>query len=214
MGAVIKSSSVVVNEGGGESEIFIVKIIHFLDFNFGIRFFITPMDFDVLHRWWEKRIPLRLIEESIEKVVHRRRERNRRILGFNNFYHEVRKNYQRFMEMSVGDNGRQEERDGTDKIDRFFQNFPPPLESLRNDFSEFVRKALNKETVDINPIYDALLALFDGDNELNVKVRLFMQNLAPTLRTPKIERRYRLNYLLNRFHIPDFENILSEEDED
>ena len=68
------------------------------------------------------------------------------------------------------------------------------------------RKVQKKEHPDLEPLYDRLLILFKDHHELNLKVEMFMRNLSPQLRKPEIERRYRLNYLINHFHIPDFES--------
>jgi hypothetical protein len=191
---------------------YIVRVIQYLERGYGIRFFITSRDFDVLYRWWEKRIPLDIIKESLGTVVARRRGKGQEIVGYRNFSYEVKKNYRRFLELNVGEGSRTEETENDGEVERFFQNFPPQLAALREDFEKLLCKLENRENPDMRSIHEALLALFCGDNELNVRVRVFLQNLAPELRTPEIEKKYRLNYLFHKFHIPDFESFSLAED--
>jgi hypothetical protein len=175
---------------------YIVSIISYLDFQFGIRFFISPRDFDLLLRWWEKRIPLEVIREALANVVERRKNKNRAITGFANFNYEVKKRFKSFLELTVGEGDRVEEPGvSQDPVQRFFENFPPQLEPLR----PLIEKRSLQE------LDDALLELFANDDELAVKARIFLDSLAPPLRSPKIERKYRLNYLKGKFKIPDFE---------
>jgi hypothetical protein len=191
---------------------YIVRIVQYVERGYGIRFFITSRDFDVLYRWWEKRIPLDIVKESLGTVVARRRGKGQKILGYRHFNYEVKKNYRRFLELNVGEEGRIEERENNGEVARFFQNFPPQLAALREDFDKLLRKLENRQNPDMSSIHEALLELLSGDNELNVRTRVFLQNLAPELRTPEIEKRYRLNYLLHKFHIPDFESFSEVED--
>ena len=51
---------------------YIIKVIQYLDRQFAIRFFISSKDFDVLYRWWEKRIPFAVVSEALRRVVERR----------------------------------------------------------------------------------------------------------------------------------------------
>ncbi len=60
-------------EAAGEDFDYIIRIIQFLDLHHGIRFFISSKDFDILYRWWEKRIPAAVIRESLDRVVERSR---------------------------------------------------------------------------------------------------------------------------------------------
>jgi len=54
---------------------YIIRVIQFLDERYGIRFFISTRDFDVLYHWWEKRIPIEIVEQSLAAVVDRFRKR-------------------------------------------------------------------------------------------------------------------------------------------
>ena len=72
---------------------FVIEIIQYLQNKYDIIFFITPRDFDVLYNWWEKRIPLRIIKESIINVVDRWKEKGKGINSFANFSYEVKKNF-------------------------------------------------------------------------------------------------------------------------
>ena len=87
---------------GNEGYDFIIKVIQYLENSFKIHFFITPKDFDVLYRWFEKRIPLRVIEESIAAVVDRWTQKNKKISSFSNFYYQVKKDFETFLQLQVG----------------------------------------------------------------------------------------------------------------
>ena len=184
---------------------FIIKIIQFLELKFGISFFITTMDFDTLYKWWEKRIPFKIIEESISNVINRWNLKKRKIYSFSNFSYEVRKNYKGFLELNVSVGKREEEKEEYDKIEKFFNNYPEELKELKKEFEDIHKMYKNKENIDINNIKEKLLSLFKENNELNLKTQIFLRSLAPALRKPEIEKRYRINYLLNKFKIPDFD---------
>lgn len=199
---------------------FIIKVIQYLENSFKIYFFITPKDFDVLYRWYEKRIPLRVIEESIAAVVERWSQKNKKISSFSNFYYQVKKDFETFLQLHVGaesktipaDSLAGDSENGNVKgnehavWENFFKNFPNELAALKEDFERIFQWVKNKENVEAAPIYAKLVDLFKDDETLKLKVAIFNRNLAPELRKPEIENRYRLNYLRSKYNIPDFEN--------
>lgn len=183
---------------------FIIRIVQYLESDFGIRFFITSRDFDILYRWWERRIPLYLVMESISNVVRRRREKNKAISGFSTFSYEVKKNYRSFLEMRIGES-RPEEIDPYSEIDNFLKHFPPELTDLKADFNDISRRLKNQQDFTLDGIHQRLLELFKSDRDLNLKTRFFLESIARELRNPEMERKYRINYLLHKFKIPDFD---------
>ena len=193
-----------------EGQDFIIKIIQYLEYKYGITFFVTTRDFDALYSWWEKRIPLLLVKESITNVVSRFKEKNKNIRGFSTFRYEVRKNFKAFLQLSVGSEREEEntaapaEKSPFADIDRFLRDFPPELVVLKGEFEDLYARVKNNETPDPTPVLEKLPELFKEDHELNVKTTLFLRNLAPELRKPDIEQRYRRNYIVNKFNIPDF----------
>jgi hypothetical protein len=193
---------------------FVIRVIQYLDYTFKIRFFTTTRDFDVLYRWWEKRIPMHIVKESIANVVERRTQKNKKITGFSNFYYEVKKNFQVFLQLNVGGEDREPGSEKTAvaggeyaEFETFFENYPEDLTALKEDFETLFQKIKNKEDVEPGALHQKLVELFKDDEELNMKVAVFARSLAPELRKPAIENRYRLNYLLNKYRIPDFEII-------
>jgi hypothetical protein len=194
---------------GGQD--FIVRIIQYLEYKHGIALFVTPKDFDALYNWWEKRIPLKIIKAAITNVVERWQEKEKNIYSFSNFRYEVRKNFKAFLQLNVGsetgnpETGKEEEKGELAEIENFLNNYPQELNELREDFNTLYRQLKNKESAALEPIHRKLSDLFKGDKELNLKARVFLRNLSPELRKPEIEHRYRLNYLLNKFNIPDFD---------
>jgi hypothetical protein len=191
---------------------FVIEIIQYLQNKYNVIFFITPKDFDVLYNWWEKRIPLRIVKESIINVVDRWKEKGKAINSFANFSYEVKKKFKAFLQLSVGseesDNETKnpEEKDPFAEINHFFNNYPDQLTPLKEEFQDIYQKIKKNENVDVEltRTHETLVNLFKDDNELNLKVRIFLDNLSPVLRKPEIEQRYRLNYLINKFKVPDF----------
>lgn len=191
---------------------YVVRVIQFLEYTHKIRFFITTRDFDVLYRWWEKRIPMRIIKESIDNVVERWTQKNKKISGFSSFYYEVKKNFQVFLQLSVGGEDRESEPKDAEvpgeeyaEIETFLQNFPADLVPLKEEFAALLQKIKNKQEAEPGVFHQKLVDLFKDDDDLNMKAALFTRGLAPELRKPAIENRYRLNYLLNKYRIPDFD---------
>ncbi len=180
---------------------YIIRIIQYLDQRHGIRFFISSKDFDVLYRWWEKRIPAAVIRESLDRVVARSQARQRPPVHFTAFSNEVRKNYQSFLDLSIG-RERSEPADEHAEIRNFLAKFPPDLAFMRSDFETLFSRLLQDEEIDPQALHEKLLGHFLNDGELNAKSAWFLQNLSPHLRRPEIERKYRLNYLLGKFAIP------------
>jgi hypothetical protein len=82
------------------------------------------------------------------------------------------------------------------------EDFPEAIEPLKPDFEEWLRWLEHGDAFDPEPVFEKLLVLFGDDGELNAKAEFFIRNLAPELRKPEMERKYRLNYLLNRFRVP------------
>jgi hypothetical protein len=183
---------------------YIIKVIQYLDRQFAIHFFITSKDFDVLYRWWEKRIPFAVVSESLRQVVERRLLKKKPIISFSVFSHEVRLNYQSFLSLNVG-RERNELQDEHGEIKIFLSKFPKALDFLKNDFARLGAEHMQNGAADAGPVYEKLLRHFQNDIELNAKSAWFLKNLAPDLRRPEIEKKYRLNYLLHKFAIPSFD---------
>jgi len=180
---------------------YIIRVIQYLDRRHGLRFFIGSRDFDVLYRWWEKRIPEAIIRESLDRVVERGRRRSRMPRSLSSFSAEVRRGYDSFLALNVG-GARPEPEDEHAGMKAFLAALPPELEFMRDDFKALFVKLQRGETPEADPFEEKLLARFAADSELNAKTAWFLNNLAPPLRRPEIARRYRLNFLSGRFAIP------------
>ncbi|HOW44666.1 MAG TPA: hypothetical protein PK919_05795 [Candidatus Aminicenantes bacterium] len=183
---------------------YIVRVIQYLDARHHIRFFITSKDFDVLYRWWEKGIPQKVIREAIDRVVERGRRRQRPPARFSAFGYEVRKGYQSFLSLGTGA-GRPEPMNPFAAVDRFLALVPPELEFAAAELAALFAAKRRGEAGDAAVLEEKLLAHFRDDGELNAKTGWFLKNLAPALRRPEIERRYRLNYLWGKFGIPSID---------
>jgi hypothetical protein len=191
-------------ESAGDDYGYIIRLIQYLDRRHGIRFFIGSRDFDVLYRWWEKGIPDAVIRAALDRVVERNRLRGKPLRRFSAFSHEVRKSHQSFLALDVG-RARPEPADAHAGLEAFLETLPPDLEFLRDDFSERFQRLKRGEETAPGPLEEKLLARFSADGELNAKTAWFLKNLAPPLRRPEIERRYRLNYLWGKYGIPSLD---------
>jgi hypothetical protein len=183
---------------------YIIKTIQYLEYNFQIHLFITTRDFDILYNWWEKRIPLNIIFESISTVVKRWKARGKTIKGFSNFSYEVRKSFKRFLELSIGRESSQK-KEKYYEINRFFKSFPPELRGLKKDLENIFIKMKKGQDISLQEVDKKLLDLFKDDDEIKLKTRIFMKSLADELRKPAVEKKYRLNYIKHKYGIPDFE---------
>lgn len=183
---------------------YIVKVIQYLEYNFNIHLFITTRDFDVLYSWWEKRIPIDIVRESISTVVKRWQVRGKNIKGFTNFSYEVRKNFRFFMELHIGSE-QKAEKEKFFEIENFLKSVPPEIIGLKNDFEKVFQKIKKGEDFSLEKIEKKMLDQFKEDDELNLKTRIFMNSLAKELKGPSVENKYRVNYLKYKFGIPDFE---------
>lgn len=187
--------------GAGGDYDYIIRVILYLERRHGIRFFIGSRDFDVLYRWWEKGVPDAVIRDSIDRVVERSRRRSQPLERFSAFSYEVRKNHQSFLALDIG-RTRPEPADAHAGQATFLEKLPPALEFLRDDLAELFRKLKLGEAPDPGLLEEKLLDRFRDDAELLAKTAWFLKNLAPPLRRPEIERRYRLNYLWGKYGIP------------
>ncbi|MCP4217689.1 MAG: hypothetical protein GY765_23805 [bacterium] len=195
---------------------YVIRIIRHLDRTFSISFFITTKDFDVLYNWWEKQIPMNIIKEAIETVTKRWRKKNKEIYSFANYNYEVKKRLSVFQQMHVSsEKGRESggdelETNPLDDIEIFLATLPEPLQFLRTELLELLNCIKKKEPVSVDTLNTKLLVTFKDDDELNMKVKIFLECLAPPLRKPAIENRYRVNFLIDRYRIPDFVAIADE----
>jgi hypothetical protein len=186
----------------GEDHDYIIRVIQFLESQHAIRFFISSKDFDVLYRWWEKRIPFSVVSRCLSRVVERRLARNKPITSFAAFSHDVRQEYKSFLSLNVGRARPQGEPEERGELEAFLRHFPDALDFLKQDFERLAAEKAAGHAVDAAPLHEKLLDRFQDDAELDARCSCFMKNLAPSLRRPEIERKYRLNYLLHRFSIP------------
>jgi hypothetical protein len=85
------------------------------------------------------------------------------------------------------------------------ETLPVELEFARSDLAAAFQRLREGGAAEAGPLEEKLLAHFAADAELNAKAAWFLDNLAPALRRPEIERRYRLNYLMGKFAMPPLE---------
>ncbi len=184
---------------------YILNIIQFLEEKWGIFLFVSARDFDVLYRWWEKQIPLKVVYEAINRVVTRWNYRVKDLKSVANFSYEVKKMFQNYLELNVELVDCEERRSQFAELDDYLEKYPDKLQPLLGLYQEIVVQIKAGKEIDLSGWQKRLLEQFVDDEELDLKVRLFLRNLAPELRNEAIARQYRLNYLANRFRIPDLD---------
>jgi hypothetical protein len=91
---------------------------------------------------------------------------------------------------------------------KFLYRLPEALEPLRNDFILYVGHRISADT-----ITEKLLDLFKDNAEINLKERQFAESIAKKMRTPETFRRYRINYIVCKYGVPDLEDIGAKDEE-
>ena len=152
---------------------YVIRVLQFLDERYGIRFFISTRDFDVLYHWWEKRIPVDIVERSVTAVVDRFRKRGKPVRQMESFAYEVRKNYRGFLTMETSRARRLDESDPLAPFRRFLDDFPEEIGLLKPDFQKWLQQLTAGKPFDPDPLYEKLLIFYQDDGELNAKVRVF-----------------------------------------
>ncbi len=177
-----------------ESYNYIFKIISHLKIFHNVSFFITPLDYDVLYSWYDKKIPLNIIFFSLKRVVKRRESKGKDVISISNFSYEVRKNYKLYLERKAGSH------DVEDKHEEQIQQSRLPLpQELDSLYLEVEQNCNSEETKD--KFKEKLLLYFKDDEELNLQTEAFMNNLSPSLRLEKYRKEFKLNYLINKFKL-------------
>ena len=190
--------------GPRDDQSFIFGLIGYLLDKHGISFFISPKDFDILYGWWEKRIPVHVIESSIDKVVRRRCGKGKPVDSFLNFAYEVKKNLGVHFELNIHRSVENTAQNTDDSINRFFNSFPEAIRELEPDFIDLRHAPEERKPLLLQDIHDRMIRMFEDDEELAIKTGIFMSNLPPAMQKPGIIRKFRINYLDRKFNIPDF----------
>lgn len=185
---------------------YMVSLIDLLQRKFALYSIITPGEFDVLYRWWEKGIPLTVVEQAADEVVTRRKKQGKEPPKITHFAHTVRKLFAQHQEKIVGAHNLTEDPSAGAKARNHFLSNPPV------EIADLVREHLHADSQDslnceqIVCFQQALLDRFQDDEELARRCEVFSRYLAPALRSDELLNRYRLNLLLNRLAIPDLES--------
>ncbi len=184
---------------------YIFSVIQLLQRDFNQYTIVTPGEFDVLYRWWEKGIPLKIIRDCVADVLMKRGKQGRSQTKIRDYVHTVRKTFVRYQEQNVGGHGRLEQTPAPQQIWSEFLNGPP--DEIADLVEQFLVGLSEKgwETERIDSFYRELMERYADDEELERKTTVFLQHLAPALRTEDLLKRYRLNLLISRFRIPDLE---------
>lgn len=93
---------------------------------------------------------------------------------------------------------RPEPSEPVDEVAAFLERFPEDLQPLRADIERYFETRAGRDA-----LIDKLLSLFAGNDEHEAKVQHFLKTLAPQLRTSETERRYRVNWIIGRYGIPE-----------
>lgn len=186
---------------------YIIRIVQKASDLLNLNIFITPKDYDIIYRWWEKEIPVSLVIESMKIVDERWKKKAKQISSYSSFNYEVKKNHKSSIELKTGTHASSPEEMkpvSTDPIETFFSSFPADLEFCRPQF-EFVRIDIQEQRKpDIEALNQALMDKFCSDENFTLVCENFLQGLAPELRTEKIRNRYLLNSIYSRYRIPEF----------
>ena len=148
-----------------------------------------------------------MIKRSIDTVILRRRNRKGRpVDSFLNFSHEVKKNIAIRHDLMTNAGIREEPPSELNKIKEFFEKYPEEIREFEKDFRDLSGLADGERRKKIEKIYDLLASRFRDEEDLNIKMKLFMGNLPDSMKNENIADKFRRNYLKGRFRIPDFDN--------
>lgn len=99
---------------------------------------------------------------------------------------------------------RPEPSEPVDEVAGFMQRFPEDLQPMKADFEAHFGSGNDGAA-----LAGKLLDLFAGNAEYESKVSRFLEGLAPKLRSPEIERTFRLNYIKGKYAIPEIDQEAS-----
>lgn len=189
---------------------YIVSVLEMMQREFNLYFMVTPRDFDILYRWFEKRIPLTLIRDCVADVTERRQKQGRAIEGVGTLAHTVRTAFSHHQEKSVGAHSEKitAHEPGLKRAE-FFSEPPSEIKEIVLLFQEGLQKSPPRREA-VLAFHQAVLEKFAGDEELERRSTVFFNHLAPALRSDELLSRYRLNLLISRLGLPDFESELEE----
>jgi hypothetical protein len=97
------------------------------------------------------------------------------------------------------------QRESEDDLKAFMDHYPPELSVVKHIFQDFYARRAGITDQTLDKLWNEILTLFKNDTELVTRSRIFMKNISRELQSAELERRFRINYLINRFNIPDLE---------
>ncbi len=178
---------------------YLINIMNYVNLYHGLNLKVSNKDFDTMYRWWEKRIPLKVVKKAIDIAIESKKNKIKSFTGFN---YRVRKEFELFLTFSLGDRKEEQTKANTEsKIKQFLDNIPDIIRDLKPLFIQYY-KDFNKE-IKIK-IENTLIERFENDNELNIKTKLFSNNLSKSIINDDLIKRFRVNYLINKLSIPEF----------
>lgn len=194
---------------------YLTRIILFVNRRYGMDFFISPRDFDVLMRWREKNIPLPVIREAVRQVVERWKKQGKTIRSFANFNYQVKKEFSRMSDLQLGRRVREVKGAGSgipgaeSELHKYLDRCPQELMDLKPGLERIGERMKNRRLTpeDVDRFYRQLLRRFEEDPDLILQTRKFLTRLAPSFDRKEMERQFKINYLLNRFAIPFLEEF-------
>ncbi|MCK5220945.1 MAG: hypothetical protein KAR14_05145, partial [Candidatus Aminicenantes bacterium] len=74
-----------------------------------------------------------------------------------------------------------------------------------NKFRKLKNLSEKKRAMLLDDIYETIIERNNNDEEMNIKIEIFMSNLPTAMRKPEIVRKFKINYLNRRYNIPDLE---------
>jgi hypothetical protein len=152
---------------------YIVSVIELLQREFNLYFVVSPRDFDILYRWFEKRIPLDLIRGCVTDVQERRARQGKTLDRVGDLAYAVRKAFGQHQDRSVGAHGTfVPALDVGAQRAAFFDHPPPDIETLVSRFSEGLmpQPPLREAVLEF---HRELLLQFEHDEELERRSTLF-----------------------------------------
>ncbi len=185
---------------------YIIKTVRKASDLLHLNIFITPKDYDIIYRWWEKKISHSIIIESMQTVHARWCKKGKTITSYSSFNYEVKKNHKSALELQTGSHNEESSYAtlNSDPVETFYNSFPADLEFCRSELHDLKNELDSGKIPDASDLNTKLLSHFSDNEKFTLECENFLNGLSPALRTDKIRERFLLNSIYSRYHIPEF----------
>ena len=168
---------------------------------------ISPKDFDLLRTWSVQEIPLPRLLDALDRVVARRLKAGKPVTALSTFAYQVEKCRKSLVDERSGthdgdsETGPSPHPGPSSDPNHFLENLPAELEPLRPVLTATLLSPSPSEA-DREALGKALLEHFGTLPWVEARTASFLRSLPAGFAPQTWSDRYRINLLLQHFHIP------------